>query len=333
MINSDAITPGNSNLSASQANLTLNGKYTYIYNATGNDICLEMAIKSYLENLQNSCARNTLYCYTKDLDFLLEQIGNLKMSGISENVLNNFITQLCSTGIKCSTRSGTTLNRIKSVYRSFFNYCYKRKYIGLNLSEEIHLVKSCSRFTMPITQNEITSLFTAISQSEDALSERDKALFAVYAFTGIRKTEALALQISDYDRDSKLIHLPLVKRSSKKFQTIPSILSNILDNYLAILSESDISWPLFPGGRSEFYLSSRQASNRFEKWKIISGIRKNLTIHSFRAAYASQLYRKTKDPLFVSYALGHSSFNSTIKYISEESFNFRSTIDEIFAQE
>ncbi|MHB8854366.1 MAG: tyrosine-type recombinase/integrase [Ignavibacteriaceae bacterium] len=186
------------------SNTTWDGKFAYAYNASKNDIDLKMAIKCYLENLQNSCAHNTLYCYSKDLNFLLEKIGNIKMISISEDVLNNFITQLCSSGKKCSNRSGTTINRIKSVYRSFFNYCYKRKYTNINLADEIHLIKSCSRFTTAITQIEITFLLTAISQSADTFSQRDKTLFAVYAYTGIRKTEALALRISDYDRESNL---------------------------------------------------------------------------------------------------------------------------------
>ncbi|MHB8871820.1 MAG: tyrosine-type recombinase/integrase [Candidatus Doudnabacteria bacterium] len=312
------------------SNITWVGKYAYKYDESKNDINLKWAIKIYLENLQNSCAPNTLYCYSRDLNFLLEEIGNIKIASLNEDVLNNFITQLCCSGKKFSIRSGTTLNRIKSCYRSFFNYCYKRKYININLADEIHLIKSCSRFTTAITQEEISSLLASISLSLDTFSQRDKALFAVYAFAGIRKTEALALRISDYDRDLMLLRLPLVKRSSKKFQTIPSILSKILDGYLTSSGNADSSFPLFPGNQSKTYLSSRQVSNRFDKWKAISGIRENLTIHSFRTAYASQLYKKTKDPLLVSYALGHSSFNTTKKYIREDSFNFRSTVEEIF---
>ncbi len=312
------------------SNTTWDGKYAYTYNASKNDIDLKMAIKFYLENLQNSCAPNTLYCYSKDLIFLLEKIGNIKMSSISEDVLNNFITQLCCSGKKCTNRSGTTLNRIKSVYRSFFNYCYKRKYTNINLADEIHLIKSCSRFTTAITQKEITFLLTAISQSADTFSQRDKTLFAVYAYTGIRKTEALALRISDYDRDSKLLHLPFVKRSSKNFQTIPSILSDIIDDYLTSSEVVDSSLPLFPGSNINTYLSGRQVSYRFEKWKAISGIRKNLTIHSFRAWYASQLYLKTKDPLLVTHALGHSSFSSTKRYINEEIFDIRTVLQKLF---
>ena len=97
-----------------------------------------------------------------------------------------------------------------------------------------------------------------------------------------------------------------------------------------MINHDDDSLPLFPGKELNKKLSSRQASNRFEKWKRISGIRKNLTIHSFRAAYASQLYKKTKDPLLVSYALGHSSFNTTMAYIAEDCFDITSVLNTIF---
>lgn len=90
------------------------------------------------------------------------------------------------------------------------------------------------------------------------------------------------------------------------------------------------SLPLFSGKSLNVKLSSRQASNLFIKWKKKSGIRKNLTIHSFRAGYATLLYKKTKDPLLVSYALGHSSFNTTKWYINENLFNLHSVVDTIF---
>ncbi len=109
-----------------RSNSTWNGKYSYTYSAGENGIDLEDAIKNYLEHLHNSCAPNTLYCYSRDLNFLLKHIGNIKLDSLSEDVLNDFITQLCCSGKKCSKRSGTTLNRIKSVYRSFLNFCFKK---------------------------------------------------------------------------------------------------------------------------------------------------------------------------------------------------------------
>lgn len=203
------------------------------------------------------------------------------------------------------------------------------------MAGEIRFVKSNSRKTTAIMQEEISILFNAISNSTDPNAKRDKTLFAVYAYTGIRKSEALALKISDYDSVSRILHLSKSKRSSKTSQIIPTILSQILDKYLLeerlkLITRDYDSLPLFPGKKLNKKLSSRQVSNRFQRWKRISGIRKNLTIHSFRAAYASQLYKKTKDPLLVSYALGHSSFETTKRYINHDNLNFRSIVNDAF---
>ncbi len=90
------------------------------------------------------------------------------------------------------------------------------------------------------------------------------------------------------------------------------------------------SFPLFPGQSPNIFLSGRQISNRFEKWKKVACIRNNLTIHSFRASYASQLYKISKDPLLVSYALGHISFNSTKRYIKEDFFDIGTILEKTF---
>ena len=119
-----------------------------------------------------------------------------------------------------------------------------------------------------------------------------------------------------------------------KIQIIPYLLSQILNEYLNSYSKMRTNKnksPLFSGITESAFLSGRQASNRFQKWRLLSGIRKNLTIHSFRSAYATQLYKISKDPLLVSLALGHSSFETTKKYIQYDLLNFQSVIDNTFA--
>ena len=113
MKNTKVITPGSSNV-------TWNGIYAYIYKASKNNIFLNDAIESYIENLQHSCASNTLYCYSSDLHHLLEKVGNIKLSSISEEILQDCIDQIKNCGIKKPVHSASTMNRVKSVYRSFF---------------------------------------------------------------------------------------------------------------------------------------------------------------------------------------------------------------------
>ncbi|MEW6508216.1 MAG: tyrosine-type recombinase/integrase [Bacteroidota bacterium] len=313
--------------------ITWSGKFSYTFKSDRDEILLNEAIDHFLEYHKHSYSQNTIYAYSRDLNFLQNKLGNTLMSSINEEHIHGFLSQFDSSNIKIPYLSAASLNRTKSSYRSFFNWCYTRRYINVDLSKEIRLVKTRSQSTPAISQEEIRILLDTISKSSDKYSQRDKTLFAVLAFSGIRKSEALALRISDYDSLSKTLYLPRTKCGSKKSQPIPLVLSKILDEYISEIPRGNIieqHSSLFPGLHNNSSLSSRQVSNRFEKWKGITGIRKNLTIHSFRAAYASQLYKITKNPLLVSYALGHSSFNTTKRYISEDIFDFYSVLENSF---
>jgi integrase/recombinase XerD len=296
---------------------------------------LNEAIDHFLEYHKHSYSQNTIYAYSRDLNFLQNKLGNTLMSSINEELIHGFISQFDSSNIKIPYLSIASLNRTKSSYRSFFNWCYTKRYINVDLSKEIRLVKTCSQSTSAISQEEIRILLDTISKSSDKYSQRDKTLFAVLAFAGIRKSEALSLRISDYDSQTQKLYLSRSKRSSKKYQLIPSALAAVLDKYIKKYLSYEIAQqclPLFPGKHIYSFLSCRQASNIFEKWKKISGIRKNLTLHSFRASYATQLYQKTMNPLLVSYALGHSSFNTTKRYISEDIFDLRTVLEFVFEE-
>jgi site-specific recombinase XerD len=312
---------------------TWSGKFSYTFKIDRDEIFLHEAIDHFLVYHKHSYSQNTIYAYSRELKFLQNKLGNTLMSSINEELIHGFLSQFDSSNIKIPYLSIASLNRMKSSYRSFFNWCYTKRYINVDLSKEIRLVKTCSQSTPAISQEEIRILLDTISKSSDKFSQRDRTFFTVLAFAGIRKSEALSLRISDYDSQSRKIHLPRAKRASKKYQMIPSVLSEILDKYIDAIRSNvpgGLCLPIFPGQQSDSFLSCRQASYIFEKWKAISGIRKNLTIHSFRAAYASQLYKITKNPLLVSYALGHSSFNTTKRYISEDIFDFYSVLENSF---
>ncbi len=120
-----------------QTSVTWNGIYSYEYLDSKDELFLKRAINLFLKNLEYSNTPNTLYCYSRDLHYLLEKVGNIKLNSISEEILQNGITQLKNSGIKKTSRSVSTINRIKSVYRSFFSWCFKK-----NTLIKIYLTKS-----------------------------------------------------------------------------------------------------------------------------------------------------------------------------------------------
>ena len=88
--------------------------------------------------------------------------------------------------------------------------------------------------------------------------------------------------------------------------------------------------PLFPGQSGEQPMSARNAQALFDKWKRISGVRKELTIHSFRAFFATSLYEVSGDLLAVARALGHRDPRTTERYIAADCRGIRAIIESTF---
>ena len=193
--------------------------------------------------------------------------------------------------------------------------------------------KVASQPTIPITMEELKVLLHTISKSDSPYAERDETLFATYAFTGIRCAEALALRIKDYDRSSLTLCLPKVKGATGRLQPIPHRLARVPGNWISILrrkGQGDLNSLLFCGRHPDRPLTTRQVRFRFGCWKGLSGIRADLTVHSFRAGFATQLYQTTGDLLLVHHAIGHRDVRTTERYIGTHGFKMRKAIERGF---
>lgn len=300
-----------------------------------NESNLTCCIQDFLIHLKAAGrARSTVLSYQRDLEWLAGALGDIDVRQITRRHLESAVIKSANLSINGLNRSAVTMNRIKSAYRSFFKWARESERISYDPASSIHLARTESQRTVPITTEEIASLLCKIRSSDDAQAGRDEALFATYAFTGIRRAEALALRANHYDKITRTLHLPRTKNGNKRRQPVPSCLAEILEGYLADSMQPGRSdtCPLFPGRDPEQPLSVRQAQVRFDKWKNLSGIRSRLTIHSFRAGFATSLYRTTRDSLLVSRALGHSKVQTTIGYIDEDMLTIRDATERTFSK-
>lgn len=199
-----------------------------------------------------------------------------------------------------------------------------------NPAVELDLGKVVSRPTAPFSKAEILRFLAIISDSDDPLAKRDAALFSVYAFTGIRRAEALSLCARDYDPSDGVLTIRSAKGGSHGARIVPRRLRNALDGYLDSMEPIDDSRPLFSARDRSVPLTTRQVQARFEHWKSIAGLRTELTIHSFRAGYATILHKATRDPLLVSRALGHRDIRSTDRYIHVAPMSAREAVEKAF---
>jgi integrase/recombinase XerC len=269
----------------------------------------------------------------RSLEWLVKALEDTSFEDISNRHIEKAVITLQDLSKTGSRRSAATMNRIKSTFRSFFKWAFQSGLISHNPAASLRMPKTASQRTIPITKQEINALLHTISESDYPCAERDEALFATYAFTGIRCAEALALRIKNYDRSSVTLYLPKVKGANGRLQPISHRLSRILRKWISSLrrkGQGDLNSLLFCGRHSERSLTTRQVRFRFNRWKALSGIREDLTVHSFRSGFATQLYRTTGDFLLVHLAMGHSDVRTTVRYIGNSLFEVLKAIEKGF---
>lgn len=271
-------------------------------------------------------AISTVICYKGYLDRLIGLLGDVETTQINARSLEHAVVQL-QEKYPCSNVTG---NKIRSVYRSLFQWLFASGQISGNPSALLHLARTTPKYTIPITQGEVTTLLEAIRNSNNPLAERDELIIALYAFTGIRRSEALRLRVDDYDRVAKTLRLRSTKDGGYRLQPVPTRLLPMLEQHIGHLRRGGTAF-LFPGSDTHKPLSPRQAHSRFVFWKQTATIRNGLTIHSLRAGYATNLYRTSGDIWLVSQALGHIGLQTIRHYVQTDNTKIRCATERAFA--
>lgn len=294
------------------------------------------AVSDFLTHLR-SCGRaiSTLQTYSRDLAELISAVGDLPLSEITDSVLDRAVVRLREASSTGRARSVLTMNRIKSAFKSFFGWCTSTGRVARNPSASLKLATATPRHTFGIALAEAEAILSEIRNSGAAMALRDEALLATYAFTGIRRAEALALRAADYDSAQGLLMLRNSKGGRARTLIISNRLNDILGCYVAHLRKTMCLGSetfLFTGRASVRPLSVRRAQSLFEHWKRAAGVNSDVTIHSFRVGFATRLHTVCGDLLLVSRALGHSDIRSTAHYVWADEAALRQAIEQANAR-
>ena len=298
-------------------------------------VTLDGAVEEYLVHLRAAGrASATLESYSRSLRLLGQALEVAGTRTINSAVLERAVARIARTpGLTGGPPSEATMNRHRSAYRGFFNWAFQTGRLSENPAVLLHLARVDSPPTRPITPQETGYLLATIRQSSDPLRLRDEALFATYALTGVRRSEALRLTAADYDPDKGTLRVKSGKGRRGRTMPVPVELAHLLGRlcFELVSTNAQFEGEFFPGAVPGHALTARQAHARFQHWKTLAGLRPELSIHSFRAGFATTLYRGTRDVVLVSRALGHRDLRQTLRYIEPFPEKLRHAVQRCFA--
>lgn len=231
---------------------------------------ISAAIKDFIVRLKaDGRSPLTIVCYQGELQRLVSIVQARRLVDVDEALICSALNELsgCDTGRR-ALRMQTTMNKIKSAYKAFFNWCFISGRIVQDPARGLKMARATVSANPYISSVEVNRLHDCIRSTPTMTATQDEALFAVYAFTGARRSEVLSLRISDFDAAGSALHSRTVKGGGSRRQNILARLAAILSRYLRSpkmkrLSDDNFMFAAANGTP----LSPRVVQDRFTKWK------------------------------------------------------------------
>ncbi len=277
---------------------------------SSNDL-IEEFIGSLL--MEHGLSQNTLVAYRSAIRQLHRWLikGNIELLNAAQDDLEAYIDYCYRRGVK-----GRTGARILSSIRRFYQYLLREELTAGDASAQLESPKLARSLPKTLSEDDVDALLMAPDIGKP-IGLRDRAMLGLLYASGLRVSELVNIRVDQINLNQGVIR---VVGKGDKERLIPMGEEAIewIEQYLKearpeILKKHDITDALFPSrlGRA----MSRQAF-----WQLIrryagaAGIKKALSPHVLRHAFATHLLNHGADLRVVQLLLGHNSLTTTQIY-------------------
>lgn len=270
--------------------------------------------KSYLR-IERGLSDNTIDNYSRDLRKLTRYLETFEQAPdartISRDDIQAFIYAIAK---DVQARSQA---RIISGLKGFFNYLVFEDYRKDNPLELIESPKIGRKLPDTLAEEEIDTLITAIDLGKPQ-GERNRAMLETLYACGLRVTELISLKLSDLYFEEGFINV-IGKGDKQRFvpisehtQTYINIYLNDIRTHIDVKPEHiDI---LFLNRRGR-QLTRAMIFTIIKDLAIVTGIKKQISPHTFRHSFATHLLQNGADLRSIQQMLGHESITTTEIYM------------------
>lgn len=213
-----------------------------------------------------------------------------------------------------------------SAIRSCFSHFYKKGYLDRNVTELVDIPKIHEKAIIRLDVDEVAKLLDFVENGEGLTDtqkryhkytrQRDLTLLTLFLGTGIRISECVGLNISDFDFNTNGFKITR-KGGNQVLLYFGEEVRKELDAYLVERNQMEPA----PGHEDALFLSlqkkrlsNRAIQNLVKKYAHIISPLKNISPHKLRSTYGTTLYQETGDIYLVADVLGHKDVNTTKKH-------------------
>jgi integrase/recombinase XerD len=262
--------------------------------------------------MERGLSENTLGAYRADLVALNQRLESksVELMKASRADIMDYIAWRVEGGAKPRSTA-----RQLSSFRRFYRYLLREGMISEDPTVNIAMPKIGRSLPQSLTEQDVEALLSAPKVAEP-LGHRDRTMLEVLYATGVRVSELINLKMSQINLNQGVLRI-VGKGDRERLIPLGDEAQDWLREFIdgprgEILLERQTEY-LFPTRRGD--RMTRQAF-----WHIIkryaekAGIRRKLSPHSLRHAFATHLLNRGADLRVVQLLLGHSDLSTTQIY-------------------
>lgn len=282
--------------------------------------------KSYLQ-LERSLSGNTVEAYQRDIEqlrsFIESTSGEASPIGIKTKQLKEFIQEIAELGLSPASQS-----RMVSGVRSFYKYLLLEDKIETDPSELLELPRIGRKLPDTLSNEEVVAMIESIDLSSSE-GERNRAILETLYSSGLRVTELVNLKISNIYFNDGIMRI-LGKGDKERLVPLGGIAAKRISSYI---NEVRIHSCIQKGAEDFVFLNNRgnhlsriMIFNIVKKAAVNAEIKKNISPHTLRHSFATELIQRGADLRAVQDMLGHESITTTEIYTHLDRDYLRSNI-------
>ena len=272
-------------------------------------------IDFYLDSvwLEKNLSPNSLVAYRKDLsdtETWLETKSKTLLTASSVD-LHGYMAVIFDKGFSASTAA-----RWLSAIRGFYRYAVLQKLLDKDPTDSLRHPKKSRNLPRSLSAVDVSKLLGAPDVSK-TMGLRDRAMLELLYACGLRITELVNVELKHVNMRQGVIRV-LGKGSKERLVPMGEEslfwISEYIDKARGNLMVKDER-------ESALFLSKRGSSMtrqtfwyRIKEYALKSGIKKNLSPHTLRHAFATHLLNHGADLRTVQLLLGHTSLSTTQIY-------------------
>jgi len=283
---------------------------------------VERSVLDYLSHLgvERGLAANTLTSYRRDLRRYLEHLGSRgidSVDAIGEPDVLAFVGGLRAGDAEHPPLSAASTARTVVAVRGFHKFLLRERLVKVDASAAVKPPRPPSRLPKALPLSDVEAILAVAGEAGTTLAKRDRALLEFLYGTGARISEAVGLDIDDFDADEGSVLLR-GKGSKQRIVPVGSVAVTAVQDYLAVgrpelVSAKTPSAAMFlnaRGGR----LSRQSAWTVLSKAAERADVRGSISPHTLRHSFATHLLDGGADVRVVQELLGHASVTTTQVY-------------------